>query len=414
MGVGGFAQWVTRFRLRNSAVLQIKARRILTPWKALMCAGVVAMALAALLITPGLSGQLTKAEKDTAAGDTPATALPFATDLSPKLKRKDVSHAIQKVADWQLEKARARFNQDWTYAALYAGFMAVPEAANGKGYRDAMLQMGKEFKWELGPRILHADDHAIGQTYLDLYARFHDPAMIGPTQERMAALIQMPDAPEKPLWWWCDALFMAPPVLAKLARATGDRRYLDYMDREWWITSNLLYSSEDHLYYRDKSYFGAHEVNGSKVFWSRGNGWVFAGLARVLTGMPTDYPSRPRYVAQFREMAEKIASLQGTDGLWRSGLLDEADYKLPENSGSAFFTYGFAYGINSGILDERKYKPVVEKAWRGLLSHIYKDGRLGCIQPVGAAPGAFSETSSYVYGTGAFMLAGSEVYRLSH
>jgi rhamnogalacturonyl hydrolase YesR len=230
----------------------------------------------------------------------------------------------------------------------------------------------------------------------------------------MDAVMQLKNDPEKPLWWWCDALFMAPPVLAKLARATGDRKYLDFMDHDWWITSNLLYSPDDHLFYRDKSFFGAHEANGSKVFWARGNGWVFAGLARVLAEMPADYPSRPRYVAQFREMADKIASLQGPDGLWRAGLLDQADYKLPENSGSAFFAYGLAYGINSGILDRKKYQPVVEKAWQGLLSHVYEDGRLGCIQPVGAAPGAFTSTSSYVYGVGAYLLAGSEIYRLAH
>ncbi len=277
-----------------------------------------------------------------------------------------------------------------------------------------MLEMGKKFNWQLGPRIEHADDAALGQTYLDLYFLYHDPAMITPTRERMDAVMRLPDDAEKPLWWWCDALFMAPPVLVKLAKATGDRKYLDFMDREWWITSNLLYSQKDRLYYRDKSFFGAHEANGSRVFWSRGNGWVFAGLARVLAEMPTDYPSRPRYVAQFREMAAEVALLQGTDGLWRAGLLDEANYKLPENSGSAFFTYGFAYGINSGILDRKRYKPIVEKALRGLLAHVYEDGRLGSMQPIGAAPGAFTETSSYVYGTGAFMLAGSEVYRLAH
>ena len=212
------------------------------------------------------------------------------------------------------------------------------------------------------------------QTYLDLYSRYRDPAMIAPIKERMDAVMQLPDDPHKPLWWWCDALFMAPPVLAKLSKATGERKYLDFMDHEWWITSDLLYSPKDSLFFRDRSYFNAHEANGSSVFWSRGNGWVFAGLARVLADMPADYPSRPRYVAQFQQMAQKIASLQGADGLWRAGLLDEADYKLPEISGSAFFTYGFAYGINSGILDGKIYKPVVQRAWQGL-DHPHLSGR---------------------------------------
>jgi rhamnogalacturonyl hydrolase YesR len=346
-------------------------------------------------------------------GDTPATAGPLATDLSAALQRKDVRRAIQKVADWQLAKASQGFDRDWTFAALYAGFMAVPDVAGGKKYRDAMLQMATSFHAQPGSRIAHADDAAIGQTYLELYQLTHDPALLAPIRERMDAVMRIPDDPAKPLWWWCDALFMAPPVLAKLSRATGDAAYLDFMDHEWWITSSLLYSERDHLFFRDKSFLNAHESNGNSVFWSRGNGWVFAGLARVLAEMPQDYPTRPRYVALFRQMAVEIASLQMEDGLWRAGLLDEPAYRYPEVSGSSFFTYGFAYGINAGLLDRKKYRPAVQRAWKGLLTHVFADGRLGSIQPIGAAPGDFTPTSSYVYGTGAFLLAGSEVYRMA-
>jgi unsaturated rhamnogalacturonyl hydrolase len=367
-----------------------------------------------LLVASSLSAQLTAAEKKVWVGDSPVVALPLASDLSPQLTRSKVSHAIQRVADWQLARAEEGFDQDWTFAALYTGFMAVPETANGKKYRDAMLRMSKKFQWQLGPRPSHADDHAIGQTYLELFYRYHDQAMIAPTRERLDAVMQLPDDPQKPLWWWCDALFMAPPVLAKLSQATGERKYLDFMDHEWWITSNLLYNPQNHLYFRDSSYFDKHQANGKNIFWSRGNGWVFAGLARVLAVMPTDYPTRPKYVAQFKEMAEELASLQGSDGLWRAGLLDQTAYPLPENSGSAFYTFGFAYGINAGILDRTHYLPVVQKSWQGLLSHVYQDGRLGCIQPVGGSPDTFTATSSYVFGTGAFLLAGSEVYRLAN
>ena len=321
---------------------------------------------------------------------------------------------MEKVADWELNKVSAGFDQDWTFAALYIGFMAVPDAANGRKYQDAMLAMAKKFQFAPGPRIAHADDIAVSQTYLDLYFRYRDAAMLAPTQERIDAVMRIPDDPAKPLWWWCDALFMASPVLAKLTRATGDRKYLDFMDHEWWITSGLLYNTKDHLYFRDSSFLNAHEANRHSLYWSRGNGWVFAALARVLAEMPADYPSRPRYVAQFRAMAEELTSIQGSDGLWTAGLLDAAGYKLPEVSGSAFNTFGFAYGINTGLLDRARYKPVVERAWKGLLGHIYQDGRLGCIQPVGGSPGVYAATSSYVYGTGAFLLAGSQVYQLAH
>ena len=153
-----------------------------------------------------------------------------------------------------------------------------------------------------------------------------------------------PTIPKKPLWWWCDALFMAPPVLADLSKDTGDAKYLDFMDREWWITSTLLYDSKLHLYSRDATFLDKHEPDGNKLFWARGNGWVLAGLARVLTRMPATYPGRQKYVAQFQEIAKSLAGLQGQDGLWRPGLLDAKAYPLPEVSGSAFITYALAMG----------------------------------------------------------------------
>jgi len=346
-------------------------------------------------------------------GDQPATAPPLAHDLSAALTHRDVRRAIRKVADWQLNRAEPDFDQDWTYAALYAGFMAVPDEANGKHYREAMLRMGKKFDWQPGPRVPHADDQAIGQTYLDLYKQAHDPAMLKPIRERMDAVMQLPDDKEKPLWWWCDALFMAPPVLTRLYTITGDRKYLDFMDHEWWITAGLLYDPGVHLFARDATFLGKHQANGQGLFWSRGNGWVMAGLVRVLAEMPADYPTRQKYVTQFQEMAAELASIQGADGLWRPGLLDPSAYPLPEVSGSAFNVYAMAYGVNHGLLDRAKYLPVIEKGWAGLIAHIYTDGRLGCIQPIGAAPGDYTETASYVFGTGAFMMAGSEVDKLA-
>jgi len=373
-------------------------------------------AVALLCAAAVLHAQLNPTVRQTWVGDAPSTALPMATDLSPKLKRRDVSRAIRKVAGWQLNRAEAHFDQDWTFAALYAGFMAVPDAAGGKKYREAMARMGRNFNWQPGPRLAHADDHAIGQTYLDLYRQFHDPAMLAPLRDRMDAVIALPDSndPQRPLWWWCDALFMAPPVLAKLSAVTGNRKYLDFMDRQWGITSSLLYAPDVHLFFRDASFLKKHEANGKGLFWSRGNGWVMAGLVRVLSEMPADDPARPKYIAQFREMAQEIASIQGKDGLWRPGLLDAEAYPLPETSGSAFYVYALAYGVNTGILDAKQYRPVIEKAWAGLISRIYQDGRLGCVQPIGAAPGDYTATSSYVFGSGAFLMAGSQVYQLAH
>lgn len=338
---------------------------------------------------------------------------PLATDLSPALIPRDVRHAMRKVADWQLRVSESRFSTDWTYAALYDGLLAAARTASEPRYDAAVLAFAQRADWNLGPRSTHADDEAVAQAYLELYRQRPAPERIAAFKAEADKLLKRPDDPAKDLWWWCDALFMAPPALARLAKATGDTRYLDYMDREWWLTSKHLYDPAAHLYSRDSSYLDQHEKNGAKLFWSRGNGWVLAGLARVIPYLPADYPSRDKYVAQFREMAGAVAAIQGEDGLWRSGLLDPTAYQQPEVSGSAFFTFALAWGINEGLLDKTTFEPVVTKAWKGLLAHVYADGRLGSIQKVGAAPGEISPGGSYVYGVGAFLLAGSEVDRLA-
>lgn len=362
----------------------------------------------------GWAQKLTAGESLPAVGDSPEDAGPLATDLSAKLDSAAIAKAMQKVGTWELNRTRDAFNDDWTFAALYTGFMAAGPSLHDPKYEQAMLEMGRKLHWQLGPDETHADHQAVAQTYLELYLKHHDEAMLLPTRTRFDRTMQLPDNPDKPLWWWCDALFMAPPVYARLYAATAKPVYLDYMDRQWWITSKLLYDTTENLYYRDTRYFEKRESNGRKVFWSRGNGWVLAGLARVLQYMPESYPTRQKYIQQFRQMADRLRQLQGEDGLWRPGLLAPEAYPLPEVSGSGFITYGIAWGINHGILDSKLFHPAVAKAWQGMLSHVYQDGRLGCIQPVAAAPGQFKPTSSYVYGVGAFLLAGSELAKTRH
>jgi unsaturated rhamnogalacturonyl hydrolase len=344
-------------------------------------------------------------------GDSLPTPGPLAQGLSPKFTRADLTKAMKLVADWQLTRMPAQPQVDWTWAALYAGFMAVPEPVAGDKYKQAMRDIADKLDWQPGPRVEHADDQAIGQMYMEQYFIHKDKKMMDPMQARLDVEIATPDNPAKPLWWWCDALFMAPPVFADMAKATGDAKYLDFMDREWTITTDLLYDQNKHLYSRDASYLDKHEKNGEKIFWSRGNGWVMGGIVRVLQQLPKNSPLRPKYVALLKQMAAATLAIQSKDGLWRPGLLDADSYPLPEISGSAFIAYAMAYGVNEKILDRKTYWPAVQKAWAGMLTHVYADGRLGAIQPVGAAPGAYTATSSYNYGVGAYLLAGSEIYR---
>jgi len=328
---------------------------------------------------------------------------------------------MERVADWQLANPAKHPRDGWVQGAGYTGMMALAEISRSPRFHDAMMTMGAGNQWKPAARIYHADDHCVAQTYLALYAQHHDPAMIAPITERFDYILAHPKDDnleftgtwKNDRWAWCDSLYMAPPAWARLAALTGKAAYLDYMVDHWWKTSAYLYDKDEHLYYRDSTYFGKKEANGQKVFWSRGNGWVLGGLVRVLENLPANHPARPRFEQQFREMAARVVALQQPDGFWHSSLLDPASFPAKEASGTGFFCYGLLWGVNHGLLDRREYLPVALKAWDALTACVQPDGKLIHVQPIGADPKKFDENSTEPYGVGAFLLAGREVYRLA-
>jgi rhamnogalacturonyl hydrolase YesR len=391
--------------------------------------------------TPGLSDtpvappnteamRLAGIAKDNARmfGSSPDDPGPLAKDLSPAITPVAVGAAMRKVADWQLaqsqqyftaiDRARQLDGRIWTWGVLYSGFMAASDALKDPKYVNVMRDMGKTNNWQLSTGETDGNQLSLAQTYLELYLLDKQPEELAPTKATFDAILARPrvelGSNQRIAWWWCDALFMAPPTWARMYAATGDPKYISYLDEEFAKTNTLLYDSQAHLYSRDATFVEKQEKNGQKTFWSRGEGWVMGGLARTLEYLPKDDPARIKYETQLREMAAALAKIQGKDGLWSSGLLDPAAYNdQPEISGSSLITFGIAWGIDNGILDPKEYTPVVTRAWAGMLRHIYADGRLGDIQQTGAAPSTFKPSASYNYGVGGFLLAGSELYKMS-
>lgn len=354
---------------------------------------------------------------DSHDGDAPANPGPRAK-LSGSLNPVAVRAATRLVANWELDRARPYFGRTWTWSALYAGFMATSRALDAPRYRDAMLSMAESFDWQLRSPDPNADDQSVAQTYLELYLQKPAPEEIKPTQATLDALIAGAGPPSPPnqaqiQWWWCDSLFMAPPVWARMYAATHQRKYLDYLDEHFQQTTDLLYDTQRHLYFRDITFLHKTDPRGNPIFWSRGEGWVMAGLARTLEYLPRSDREYGRYETRLQQMAAAVVALQDPkDGLWHSDMLDPEDSPQPEVSGSALMTFALAWGVTHGILDRETYMPAIAKAWRGLVGQIYADGRLGNIQPIGAAPGHYPPSSSYNYGVGAFLLAGAQITQL--
>jgi len=347
----------------------------------------------------------------------------FADSIGATMSRDQIIAEGEKVADAQLAKQVP--NEGWVAAVMWAGYADFSHLSQKPAYASAVDGIGTFFKWQpsFRPKIpYNADDLCICQAFLDAYVRKNDPARLTPSEQRIAAVSnaiekELPDVPGQKgtnlIWWWCDALFMAPAGHARLSEITGDPKYIDAMDKEWWRTASLLYDKDEHLFFRDKSYLGKKTKNGKKVFWSRGNGWVFAGLARTLTYIPRAYPDRDRYTAVFKEMAAKLASLQQPDGTWRPSLLDPGEYPDPEFSGTALDCYAFAWGVENGVLDRDTYLPVAAKAWAALGSALRPDGLPGYVQGIGGSPGPVKADGTQLYATGAFLMAASELSKLA-
>lgn len=346
--------------------------------------------------------------------------------------KKEVLQIIEKVNNyWQQTHLQPK-NAFWDEAAYYTGNMEAYYVTKNEAYKkyaenwaEKNLWMGArsqdKSKWkynygETDDFVLFGDWQIAFQTYIDLYNldKTKDPKKIARAREVME--YQM-STPNNDYWWWVDGLYMVMPVMTKLYNITGNEQYLDKMSEYFAYANSIMFDQQENIYYRDAKYlYPKHKtVNGKKDFWSRGNGWVFAGLAKVLADLPKENKYRKQFFSKFMNMAATIKTLQQPEGYWTRSLMDAAHAPGPETSGTAFFTYAFLWGMNNGYLDKKEYEPVVAKAWQYLTTTVLQpDGKVGYVQPIGerAIPGQVVDKNSTAnFGVGAFLLAACEMYR---
>lgn len=340
---------------------------------------------------------------------------------------------MERVADWQLAhldpvdyisvaREETSSPRSWQQGAFYVGLTELAERSASPRFKQAVLAHGEATRWQLGDRKYHADDHVIGQSYLWASTHGAGAAAIAPLRRRFDEILAAPSSVDLKVsaatqcfdrWCWCDALFMAPPAWVELSAITGDARYAAFAHAEFKATADYLYDPDEHLFYRDSRFFDQRDSNGRKLFWSRGNGWVFAGLVRVLRNLPAGDPARPMYEKLFRQMAARLNALQKPDGYWSPSLLAGSAATPAETSGTGFFVYGLAWGIKAGLLDRATYEPAVRRGWNALVQAVHPDGMLGSVQQVSDRPDQVAAGDTQFYGAGAFLLAGSAVYDLA-
>lgn len=376
------------------------------------------------------------------AGALPITSAPTATVASvearAQLPRPDAILAqVRRVADWQLAnktnwatmplaRKSVQNPRDWQQATFW---IALTELAKRDArYAPPLMELGREMAWKPGDNPFHADDQLIAQAWIWAARNGAGKEALAPTiayfdhvlaNRPTGSLEFIPGAPGAgwskctDRWCWCDAIFMAPPTLLQLARQTGDERYAQFAHEEFKATTDYLYDPVEKLYFRDSRFFDTRDAKGRKQFWSRGNGWVMGGIVRMLEAMHSKDPKRAYYEGLFRDMAAKLLTLQKPDGYWSPSLLDTDPGTPTETSGTAFFTYAFAWGIDAGLLDRATYQPAAIRGWDAIVRAVQADGMLGWVQQVGDRPDSVSATETQFYGSGAFILAGTAMADLA-
>jgi rhamnogalacturonyl hydrolase YesR len=312
----------------------------------------------------------------------------------------------------------------WTRAVYYEGLMALHSIDPQKDYVAYAEQWGEKHRWGLrsGTATRNADDQCCGQTYLDLYQLDPRPEKIKDIKASIDAMVASEKVDD---WNWIDALQMAMPVFVRLGVLTSDSAYFRKMYELYAHTKNKeggsgLYNRQDGLWWRDKDFVPPYkEPNGADCYWSRGNGWVVAALVRTLDLLPATDPHYAEYLEDYKTMCSALLKLQRPDGFWNVSLHDPTNFGGRETTGTALFTYGFAWGVNKGILPNATYRPAIAKAWNGMLQYsLQQNGFLGWVQGTGKEPKdgqpvtAASMPDFEDYGLGCFLLAGTEVYKM--
>lgn len=174
----------------------------------------------------------------------------------------------------------------------------------------------------------------------------------------------LPDGLTRQTRFWIDDIWMIGSLQVQAYRVTGDTMYIQRAAKEVNAYIQKL-QQPNGLFY--------HGFNGP-FFWGRGNGWVAAGFAELLTELPESNPYYKPILEGYRKMMKTLLVNQAEDGMWRQLIDKEESFK--ETSSTAMFGYAITIGVKKGFLPKAQYAGAIDKAWKALTGYINPDGKL--------------------------------------
>ncbi|MBN2348653.1 MAG: glycoside hydrolase family 88 protein [Bacteroidales bacterium] len=212
----------------------------------------------------------------------------------------------------------------------------------------------------------HVDANVYGILPLELYKQKHNPVFF----EQGIDLADrqwgdpLPDGLTNQTRFWIDDMYMIASLQVQAYRVTGNTIYLDRAALEIVTYLEKLQQSNGLFFHGENAPF----------FWGRGNGWVAAGLAEVISEIPEDHPQYIAIVEGYKKMMNSLLKFQAEDGMWRQ--LVDVDSSWKETSCTGMFGYAMAVGVDKGILGRKDFEPAYQKAWLALTDHINEEGKI--------------------------------------
>jgi rhamnogalacturonyl hydrolase YesR len=334
----------------------------------------------------------------------------------------------RRVADRLLTTPAESYAFNWGEGVQMIGMMKIHERVHDEAYADYVRKWAHPYVHKNIRSLLSLDDPGAklpgycghwspATAFLYLYQARKQPAHLRLAEQVNDFILHGAErSPEGALsHWignhqlWVDTLYMACPLLAGLGKMQNKPEWINAAAEQIILYSKELQDSETGLFYHMRDWKTGRRTDD---LWARGNGWALMSLADTIEVMDRRHKHYAALTSVASRLAEGLARTQDKDGMWHTIMDDPGSY--PESSATSMLCYGLLKLARLGVLSDSVH-PMAQRAWSVLNEKYVQDGIV-----TGVSAGTIPRDrkfytnvplGSQTWGTGAYLMAGSEVFR---